>query len=92
MRKISLLRTAKTCALTSAAWSLARYTQIGAILAGVICLIFSTRACCSGVSVGMAPIMRLNANGATQFERTLNFCMSSAMDLESAMMPSLAAL
>ncbi|MNR61454.1 hypothetical protein D3C85_1832130 [compost metagenome] len=65
---------------------------MGAILAGVICLIFSTRACCSGVSVGMAPIMRLKAKGATQLERTLNFSMSRAMDLDNAMIPNLAAL
>ena len=92
IRKISLLRTANTWAFTSLAWSDSRYTASGAILLGVICWILATRACCSGVSVGMEPIMRLQANGAMQLERTLNFCMSSAMLLDSAVRPSLAAL
>ncbi|MOA39543.1 hypothetical protein D3C78_1613330 [compost metagenome] len=92
IRKISLLRTAKTWAFTSCAWSESRYTASGAILLGVICWILATRACCSGVSVGMEPIMRLQAKGAMQFERTLNFCMSRAMDLDSATSASLAAL
>ena len=61
-----------------------RNTASGAILAGVICFSFSTRACCSGVSVGIEPIMRLQANGAMQLERTLNFAMSSAIDFDSA--------
>ena len=43
------------------------------------------------MSVGMAPIMRLQAKGAMQLERTLNFSMSSAIDFDSAAMPSLAA-
>ena len=52
----------------------------------------SLDSCQSDFEPGMELIMRLNANGATQFERTLNFCISSAMDLDNAMMPSLAAL
>ena len=61
-------------------------------MAGVICLMRSTRAfSASGVSVGIEPIMRLQAKGAMQFERTLNFCMSSAIDFDSAAMPSFAA-
>ncbi len=35
--------------------------------------------------------MRLQANGAMQFERTLKRAISSAMDFESAAMPSFAA-
>ena len=35
--------------------------------------------------------MRLRANGAIQFERTLKRAMSSAIDFDSAAMPSLAA-
>ena len=52
--------------LTPAAASDSRYTATGAILAGVMRLSFSTRACCSGVSVGMEPIIRLQANGEMQ--------------------------
>jgi len=52
---------------------------------------FCTRACCSGVSAGIEPIMRLQAKGAIQFERTLYFAMSSAMDFDSPTTPSLAA-
>ncbi len=36
--------------------------------------------------------MRLQANGATQFERTLEFAMSSAIDFDRPAMPSFAAL
>ena len=60
-------------------------------MAGVICFMRSTRAFSASVSVGIEPIMRLQANGAMQLERTLNFCMSSAIDFDSAMIPSLAA-
>ena len=35
--------------------------------------------------------MRLQAKGEMQLERTLNFCMSSAIDLDKAVMPILAA-
>ncbi len=52
---------------------------------------FSTRSCWSGVSVGIEPIMRLQANGAMQFERTWDFAMSRAIDFDSPTMPSLAA-
>ena len=71
IRKISLPRTAKIWAVTSAAASLARNAAIGAICAVSSFLSLSTRACCSGVSVGIEPIMRLQANGAMQLERTL---------------------
>ena len=43
---------------------------MGAILAASMVLSFSTRALASGVSAGMEPIMRLQANGAMQLERT----------------------
>ena len=91
IKKISLLRTAKIWPVTSRAASLTKNTATGAILAGVICWMRATRAFSSGVSVGMAPIIRLQANGAMQLLRTLNFCMSSAMLLLSAASPSLAA-
>ena len=69
--KTSSLRTAKICPVTSLARSLARNTQMGAILAAVmVCWMRSTRAFCSGVSVGMVPIIRDQANGETQLERT----------------------
>ena len=51
----------------------------------------STRAFCSGVSTGMVPISRDQANGDTQLERTLKRAMSSAIDLDRPTMPSLAA-
>ena len=91
IRKISLLRTAKIWPLTSRPASLARATARGAILAGVICFSRSTRACSSGVSVGIEPIMRLQAKGAMQLERTPNFAMSRAIDFDRAARPSLAA-
>ncbi len=90
-RKISFARTPKIWPLTSAAASLARYTASGAIFEVSMLFSFSTRAFCSGVSAGMVPIMRLQAKGAMQFERTLYFAMSSAIDLDSPTMPSLAA-
>ncbi|MNP59521.1 hypothetical protein D3C76_1545230 [compost metagenome] len=61
----------KTCPFTFPAASLARNTAMAAIGAGVIALIFSTRAAWAGSSEGMEPIMRLQANGAMQLERTL---------------------
>ena len=91
MRKISLLRTENTWPLTWADDGLASATASGAIFAGVICLMRSTRAFSASVSVGIEPIMRLHANGAMQFERTLNFSMSSAIDFDNATSPSLAA-
>ena len=57
-----------------------------------MCMIFSTRAFCSGVSAGMVPIMRLQAKGEMQFERTLKRSMSSAIDFDRPTMPSLAAV
>ena len=51
----------------------------------------STRCLASGVSVGIEAIMRLQANGAMQFERTLKRAMSSAMPFDRPTMPSLAA-
>ena len=36
--------------------------------------------------------MRVQANGAMQFERTLKRCMSSAMPRESPTMPNFAAM
>ena len=45
----------------------------------------------AGVSAGIESIMRVHANGATALERTPNRAMSSAIDLDSAAMPSLAA-
>ena len=51
----------------------------------------STRAFSSGVSVGMVPISRDQANGETQLERTLKRAMSSAIDFDRPTMPSLAA-
>ncbi|MOA61590.1 hypothetical protein D3C78_1867690 [compost metagenome] len=68
---ISLARTAKICAVTSLAASLARNTAIGATLPASIFFNFSTRAFSSSVSAGMELVMRLQANGAMQFERTL---------------------
>jgi hypothetical protein len=90
-RKISFLRTAKICPVTSTERSLIRKQAIGATLAGVISLIFSTRAFCSGVSVLIDEIIRLQAKGAIQFDRTFQRLRSSATDLEKAAIPSLAA-
>ena len=57
----------------------------------MVVLTRSTRAFCSGVSTGMVPISRDQANGETQLERTLKRAMSSAIDFDSPTMPSLAA-
>ena len=46
-------------------------SAILAILFVSIAFIFASRACCSGVSLGMVPISRLQAKGEMQFERTL---------------------
>ncbi|MNS92235.1 hypothetical protein D3C72_1263640 [compost metagenome] len=64
---------------------------MGAILPASIFCSLATRAFSSGVSAGIELVMRLQANGAMQFERTLKRCMSSAIDFDSAAMPSLAA-
>ena len=91
MRNISLLRTAKIWPLTPAAASERRNTATGAILAGVIRLIFSTRAACVSSAMGIVPMSRLQAKGEMQFERTWKRAMSSAIDFESPTIPSLAA-
>src|SRR5579883_1325234 len=90
-RMISFIRVPNTWPVTPFAASDERNTAIGAFLSGVMRLIFSTRACCSGVVAGIELVMRLQANGAMQLERTLYRFISSAIDLESAVMPSLAA-
>src|SRR5579864_4981788 len=90
-RITSFIRVPNTCPVTSFAASDERYTAIGAFLSGVICWIFATRACCSGVVAGMEPVMRLQANGEMQLERTLKRFISRAMDFDSAAMPSFAA-
>jgi len=46
----------------------------------------------SSVSVGIESIIRVQANGATQFERMLKRAMSSAMPRDSPTMPSFAAM
>ena len=66
-------------------------TAIGAIFPASIRCSLATRAFASGVSAGIEAIMRLQANGEMQFDRTLKRRMSSAIDFESAAMPSLAA-
>jgi hypothetical protein len=88
---ISFMRTPKICPETLLAASLRRKTAIGAILSGVIFFARSSRACCSGVSAGIVPIMRVQAKGEMQFERTSNAFMSSAIDFERPTMPIFAA-
>jgi len=90
-KKISLLRTPKIWPVTSAPASLSRAVTNGAIFSGTSFFRPSTRLCCSGVLVGMESIMRVQAKGATALERTLNRCMSSAIDFDSPTMPSFAA-
>src|SRR3954453_22802994 len=70
-RIISLIRQPNTCPDTSLDASDDRYTAIGAFLSGVICCILATRACCSGVVAGIELVIRLQANGAMQLDRTL---------------------
>ena len=82
---------AASAVTTANAASVAPLGQTGAIFSGPICLIFSTRAFWASVSVGMVPIIRVQANGETQLERTLKRPMSSAIDFDSPTMPSLAA-
>ena len=65
------MRGPKTWPDTSRAASEARNTASGAFFSGPMRMIFSTRAFCSGVSAGMEEVMRLQAKGARQFERTL---------------------
>src|SRR6218665_3239861 len=63
----------------------------GAIVSGPMLRIFSTWRACSAVLEGMVSVMRLQASGAMQFERTLKAAMSSAIALDRPTMPSLAA-
>ena len=64
---------------------------MGRFLSGVIRCSFSTAACCSGVVVGMELVMRLQAQGERQLDRTLYRCLSSAIDFDNAVIPSFAA-
>ena len=68
---ISLPRTPKTCPVTSLAASEARNAATGAMCAGESFLIFSTRAFCASVSVGIVPIIRVHAKGEMQLAVTL---------------------
>src|SRR5689334_13441829 len=70
-RMISFILVPNTCPLTSFAASDDRNTAIGAFLSGVIAWIFASRACCSGVEAGIDWVIRLQAKGAMQLERTL---------------------
>src|SRR5689334_6385519 len=70
-RMISFMRVPNTWPVTPFAASDDRNTAIGAFLSGVICWILATRACCSGVVAGIELVIRLQANGAMQLERTL---------------------
>src|SRR5690348_8580437 len=70
-RIISFIRVPNTWPVTSFAASDDRNTAIGAFLSGVICWILANRACCSGVVAGIELVIRLQANGAMQLERTL---------------------
>ena len=78
-------------AVTPFAASEHKYTASGAFLSGVICFSFSTAAACSGVLVGIELVIRDQAQGERQFDRTLYRAMSSAMDFDNAVMPSFAA-
>ena len=91
IRKISFLRVENTCALTSFAASLNRYTASGALCSAVTCLRCSMRLAVAGSLAGIDAVMRVQATGAMQFERTLNRPMSTAIHFDSATMPSLAA-
>src|SRR5579862_3639231 len=88
---ISFMRTPKICEETPSALSDSRKTAMGAILAGVIFLERSSLAFCASVSAGMVPIMRVQAKGGVQLERTLTAAMSSAIDRDKPIMPILAA-
>src|SRR6185437_16978195 len=70
-RMISFIRVPNTWPVTSFAASDDRNTAIGAFLSGVIAWIFARRACCSVVVAGIDCVIRLQANGAMQLERTL---------------------
>jgi hypothetical protein len=90
-RTISFIRVPNTWPDTSFAASEARNTAIGAFLSGVMAWILATRACCSGVLAGIELVIRLQANGAMQLERTLYRFISRAIDFDRAVMPSFAA-
>ena len=68
---ISLPRTPNTWPVTSFAASEARKTATGAMCSGPMRLTFSTRAFCASVSVGIVPIIRVQANGEMQLAVTL---------------------
>jgi hypothetical protein len=70
-RNSSCMRGAKIWPDTSLAASEARKTASGAFFSGPMRISRSTRAFCSGVSAGMELVMRLQAKGARQLERTL---------------------
>ena len=57
--------------MTSLACSVAMKAATGAMWAGDSFLIFSTRAFCASVSVGIVPIMRVHAKGEMQLAVTL---------------------
>ncbi|MNT46270.1 hypothetical protein D3C72_1829010 [compost metagenome] len=86
-----MLRTPKIWPVTCFAWSVSSASVNGAILPASRRMLIFMRSAASGVLVGMLPTMRVKANGAMQFERTLNFCISTAIDFDSPTMPSLAA-
>src|SRR5580658_3221018 len=90
-RMISFIRVPNTWPVTPFAASEARNTAIGAFLSGVICWIFASRACCSGVVAGIELVIRLQANGAMQLERTLYRFISRAIDFDNAVIPNFAA-
>ncbi len=87
----SLWRAAKIWPVTWLAWSEARKTASGAFFSGPIAWSLATRAFCSGVSAGIELVIRLQAKGAMQFERTPKRPMSRAIDFDRAATPSLAA-
>src|SRR5690606_25591928 len=66
-RNISFLRTQNICPETSLAESEHKKPTIGATLSAVMLLSRSTLSFASGVSAGMLSVIRLHANGATQF-------------------------
>src|SRR3954465_10200732 len=70
-RIISFIRVPNTWPVTPLEASEDRNTAIGAFLSGVFWWIFAPRACFSGVVAGIELVIRLQANGAMQLERTL---------------------
>jgi len=61
------------------------------ILSGVVAFSFAMRTFSFSVSAGMEPLMRLQAEGAMQFEAHVEPAHIEGDALESAVMPSLAA-